>query len=83
MGVQMFDIPRDKNYTPPAGQCDGCGGNGCSICNGRGWLPMDHPSVRRCAYGDCGLLHGVETRRVLPPEQVAVYCSNECAYADA
>jgi hypothetical protein len=53
------------------GPCDGCGGHGCPACEGNGWLLAGHPGVRRC--GNCGAS--------LPPSQVAVYCSNECALA--
>jgi hypothetical protein len=67
------DIPKDIAYPPGAGQCDGCGGHGCGACDGKGWLPAGHPGARRCER--CG--------GVLPPPHVAVYCSNECARADA
>jgi hypothetical protein len=71
----MFDIPKDKNFPGDAVQCHGCGGWGCVACNDRGWLPHDHPKGRRCERPGCANL--------IPPAQVAIYCSNECARADA
>lgn len=71
----MMDIPKDKNYPPAAAQCDGCGGNGCAICSGRGWLARSHPRARRCERNGC--------RNFIPPAQIAVYCSVACAAADA
>jgi hypothetical protein len=71
----MMDIPRDKHYPPDAVQCNDCGGHGCETCNQKGWLPASHPRGRVCENPDCG--------RPIPPSQVAVYCSNECAYEDA
>lgn len=71
----MLDIPKDKNYPAGAGQCDGCGGNGCPICGTKGWLPAGHPRIRKCERSACG--------KPLVPDWVAVYCTNECAAADA
>jgi len=89
-GVRM-DIPRVKPWPEGAGQCDLCGGLGCRHCDGRGWFPPplatqptlaaltpespDWDPVRRCMNAAC--------RKILRPDWVAVYCSNECAYADA
>ncbi len=70
-----MDIPKDKNYPASAVQCDECGGWGCTTCRDKGWLPAGHPKGRKCAREECG--------NPIPPAQVAVYCSNECAYADA
>lgn len=71
-----MDIPRVKQYPASAVQCDDCGGNGCGTCKDQGWLtPMDHPKGRRCARTVCS--------RPLWPNNVAVYCSNECAALDA
>ena len=71
-----MDIPKDKNYPKNAVQCDSCGGNGCLTCEDSGWLtPKFHPQGRTCRHGKCG--------KPLPPSQGAVYCSNECAAADA
>ena len=71
-----MDIPRDKTYPANSVQCDGCGGNGCQICDGKGWLtPRDHPKGRKCENPVC--------RQPLHPAHVAVYCSNECAADDA
>ncbi len=70
-----MNIPKDKSYPAGAVQCDGCGGWGCSICGDKGWLPAGHPRGRKCYREDC--------ENPIPPEQVAVYCSNECAIADA
>lgn len=71
----MIDIPKDKNYPAGAGQCDGCGGHGCEACQGKGWLAAGHPGIRRCEHPHCSA--------VLAPDHVAVYCTNECAAADA
>lgn len=86
-----LDIPRDKNYPPNAGQCDACGGLGCPSCKGKGWIVSTlakekraaellmgeeiPDGIRRCENEDC--------RKPLPPNHVAVYCSNECAMRDA
>ena len=71
-----MDIPRDKNYPVDAVQCDDCGGHGCSTCQNKGWLvPRTHPKGRWCYREAC--------RKPIPPAHVAVYCSNECAMADA
>jgi len=73
----MWQLPRDKFYPPTAAQCDDCGGHGFTgcACQGRGWVPAGDPKARRCAREACG--------RQLPPSQVAVYCSTECAMRDA
>lgn len=71
----MMDIPKHKGYPATAGQCDGCGGHGCSVCDGKGWLPAGHPRIRKCERAQCD--------HVIPPDQVAVYCSNQCAFMDA
>lgn len=80
--VPMMDIPRDKNYPADAVQCGDCGGLGqsvsdgpCGVCQGKGWLPPGHPRGRLCAYDAC--------RKPLPPNHVAVYCTNGCALDDA
>jgi len=70
-----MNIPKDKNYPGDAVQCDDCGGHGCGTCENKGWLPKDHPSGRRCEREECN--------NPIPPAQVAIYCSNECAFADA
>lgn len=71
-----MNIPRDKNFPADSVQCNNCGGFGCEICGNHGWLtPADHTNGRRCAYEKCGT--------PLPPDHVAVYCSNACAVADA
>lgn len=70
-----MNIPKDKNYPIGSVQCDGCGGNGCDVCGDRGWLPRDHPKVRRCANADYN--------KPLDPAHVAIYCSNKCAFIDA
>ena len=70
-----MDIPKDKNYPTNSVQCDKCGGWGCLVCDNKGWLSEDHPNGRRCERKGCG--------NPIPPAQVAVYCSNECAVADA
>jgi hypothetical protein len=67
-------IPNDKNYPADAVQCDRCGGWGCPLCGNRGWLPRDHSRGRRCYRDGCD--------NPLPPGQLSVYCSNECAYMD-
>jgi hypothetical protein len=68
-----MDLRRDKTYPPGAGECDRCGGHGCAVSGGRGWLPAGWPGIRRCEH--CG--------DPLPPSHVAVYCSKKCALADA
>ena len=71
-----MDIPKDKNFPVESVQCDGCGGWGCELCSDKGWLtPKDHPKGRRCANPVC--------KKPLPPTSIAVYCSKECALADA
>lgn len=72
----MWDIPKDKNYTADAVQCDHCGGHGCEDCEQKGWLtPSDHRDGRRCGHILCN--------KPLAPNHIAVYCSNECAFEDA
>lgn len=73
--TKLFDIPADKNYPADALQCDDCGGNGCGGCEGKGWLPAGHPKGRKCMRDACS--------KMIPPDQVAVYCSNDCAFKDA
>jgi hypothetical protein len=81
-------IPRDPHYPEDCSQCDDCGGTGfgegvmtsqpkdCETCHGRGWLEGKlHPKGRRCAYEECN--------KPLFVSSVAVYCTNECAFADA
>lgn len=71
-----MDIPKDKSYPADSVQCDGCGGWGCPVCGDKGWLtPQSHPKGRRCERPGCG--------NPIPPDQVSVYCSNECAMDDA
>jgi hypothetical protein len=71
-----MDIPKDKAYPERGvGQCDECGGHGCPVCHNTGWISDDHPKVRRCYSNDCD--------NVIPPHQIAVYCTNECAWGDA
>lgn len=70
-----MDLPNDRDYPADAMQCDECGGWGCNTCGDKGWLPHNHPRGRRCFRDGCG--------RPIPPSQVAVYCSNECAFEDA
>lgn len=80
-------IPRNLSYPTDAIQCDDCGGNGlalneqftkeidCPTCKGMGWLPKDHPRGRTCERKGC--------KNPIPPHQIALYCSNECAFEDA
>jgi hypothetical protein len=70
-----MNIPKDKTYPAAAGQCNDCGGHGCTTCGSKGWLPAGHPKIRKCYRDACGM--------TLSPEHVAVYCSNECAMDDA
>ncbi|MBX4215670.1 hypothetical protein KW797_01855 [Candidatus Parcubacteria bacterium] len=70
-----MDIPKDKNCPLDAVQCNDCGGHGCATCGNKGWLPHGHPKGRKCYRDACP--------NPIPPAQVAVYCSNECAHADA
>jgi hypothetical protein len=69
------DIPKDDGYPADAVQCDGCGGHGCTVCNDKGWLPVGHPRGRYCLRDGCG--------KPIAPNQVAVYCSTDCAFEDA
>ena len=73
--MTAWDIPKDKNHPADAVQCDGCGGWGCQVCGERGWLLRGHASGRKCHRDACP--------QMIPPWQVAVYCSNECAIKDA
>lgn len=71
-----MDIPKDKTYPEDSAQCDSCGGNGCQDCDDKGWLtPKHHPWGRRCMYPACN--------KPLHPKNIAVYCSNQCAFKDA
>ena len=77
-----MNIPRDKDHPADAVQCDECGGHGvrgtasvCSVCGGKGWLSADHPNGRRCYRDTCN--------NPIPPAQVAVYCTDRCAFDDA
>ena len=74
LGVRI-DLPKDKDYPPDAIQCDNCGGHGCGECVDRGWFEKDHPKGRRCERPVCS--------NPIPPSQVEVYCSNDCAARDA
>ena len=69
-----MDIPIDKSHPVGAGQCDGCGGTGCDTCGEKGWLPAGDAGIRRCENPSCVAS--------LPPDNVSVYCSNECAFED-
>lgn len=82
-------IPKEVPFPEDAVQCDDCGGTGrgnhenvlhqlvgCLACSGRGWLrPKSHTKGRHCANDRCD--------KPLPPDHVAVYCSNRCAQEDA
>jgi len=76
-----WNLPRDKNHPSSAVQCGDCGGWGyhfddpCTTCEGRGWLEAGHARGRHCHRDGCG--------KPIPPSQIAVYCSNECAAMDA
>jgi hypothetical protein len=70
-----MNLPKDKNYPPDAVQCHGCGGLGCVKCHDKGWVPTGHPGGRLCHRSAC--------HNPIPPSQVAIYCSDECAFKDA
>lgn len=71
-----MDIPKDKDYPTNSVQCHNCGGWGCEPCDDRGWFtPQDHPNGRRCYKDDCS--------NPIPPSQVAIYCTDKCAFKDA
>lgn len=70
-----MDIPKDKNYPEDAAQCDICGGHGCGTCHDKGWVPRGHPNSRLCERDGC--------EQPIPPNQMAIYCSNSCAIDDA
>jgi hypothetical protein len=73
--MPVLDIPKDKRYPLDAVQCDGCGGNGCHVCEQKGWLPYGHARGRRCELEECP--------NYIKPGQTAIYCSSKCAQADA
>ena len=76
-----MDVPKDKNYPPNAIQCDECGGYGCgdnpfgNPCGDKGWVLPGHVLARYCARDGCN--------NPIPPSQVAVYCTKNCALDDA
>lgn len=70
-----MDIPKDKTWLPGDAQCAGCGGHGCVPCDRRGWVPPMSLYARHCERRGCANL--------IAPDHVAVYCSAECAVADA
>ena len=71
-----MDIPKDKNYPEDSVQCHECGGHGCPECNNRGWFtPATHPKGRRCYRDGC--------EKPIPPNYMAVYCSDICFFLDA
>lgn len=69
----MWSIPKDKSFARTDAQCDECGGNGCELCDDKGWVPQDSRHARKCPA----------CQRALQPTQIAVYCSTECAASDA
>lgn len=72
----LNQIPQIKEFPLNSVQCNNCGGRGCNICQGKGWLtPRAHTQGRRCAYKRC--------REPLAPNHIAVYCQNQCAFDDA
>lgn len=71
----MMDIPRVKPWPTDAVQCNDCGGRGCETCEKRGWLTKGHVRGRYCHRDVCS--------KPIPPDQVAIYCSNDCACRDA
>lgn len=68
-----MNIPKVKPFPPDSAQCNHCGGNGCEICNDKGWVSAGSFYARHCLKCKC----------IIPPDHVAVYCSNECAFEDA
>lgn len=76
-------LPRDKIFPLDSVQCNWCGGWGCDQCDNRGWFtPADHPKGRRCHYELC-MRGAKKTPKPIPPDQVAVYCCDECTSEDA
>lgn len=70
------NIPKDKNYPEDSVQCNKCGGWGCKVCQDKGWLtPKNHPDGRKCEREACG--------KAIPPNYLAIYCTNDCARLDA
>lgn len=70
-----MNIPKDKNFPEDSVQCHNCGGLGCEDCDDRGWFtPSTHPKGRTCHREICDT--------PIPPDQVAIYCTNKCAYED-
>ena len=71
-----MDIPQDKTFPRDSVQCDLCGGQGCEVCDQKGWFtPADHPYGRVCERGECPT--------PIHPESIAIYCTDECAILDA
>jgi hypothetical protein len=70
-----MNIPRVRPYPADAAQCDSCGGHGCAGCEWQGWVSPYDPLARQCERRGC--------RKLITPDNPAVYCSNECAVADA
>lgn len=72
-----MDIPKVKPWPSNSAQCNICGGHGCMVCDHKGWLvprlgESTNPYWRRCWR--CG--------KPLAPNQLAVYCTNDCAFKD-
>lgn len=74
--AHRMNIPKVLPWPAGAVQCNGCGGHGCAYCCQRGWVKnASHPHARKCYSDTCN--------NPIPPNQVAVYCTNECAFDDA
>lgn len=70
----MGYIPKVKPWADGAVQCDFCGGLGCEVCHGRGWVARESGNGRLCARDGC-FVH-------LRPDQVEAYCGIQCFAED-
>jgi hypothetical protein len=85
------NIPAVKNWPPGSAQCHLCGGHGCEPCGERGWYPPPTPEEKAADLlmrpdgltDNRRMCQNFECKNLLPPDQVAIYCSNDCARMDA
>ena len=71
----MRNPEQEGFHTKGVGQCDACGGYGCLVCYNSGFVSETSKHARHCHNDDCD--------RVIPPGQIAVYCTTGCALSDA
>lgn len=85
-----MSLPAVGGWPAGSAQCNVCGGHGCLRCDQLGWYPpktLEEKAAeallpeapvdlrRKCENSEC--------RNFIPPDHVAVYCSNDCARMDA